>query len=179
MTNRIFLSFNRLYSLKDGDYHGAKLSYRIKHGDQVLVEGDFNGKSLSRILCPILIEETEITQPLTVDYVCTGNVEDVSVSVGPLDRKPIKEMTVKLSLDTSELDKKLEQLDELIRSTDAFEILQGQVFIEKAMISDALITSHNKIKVWVNKEDSSDSIIPLIRSVIKNELRPGGLLNNK
>lgn len=78
MTNKIYLSFNRLYLLKDGDYHGAKLSYRIKHGDQVIAEGERAGKSLSRFITPVDIEEMEITKPLTVEYVCTGNVEEVS-----------------------------------------------------------------------------------------------------
>ncbi len=78
MTNKIHLSFNRLYTLKDGDYHGATLTYRIKHGDDLLAEGEVKGKSLSQFIRPIDIEETEITKPLSVEYVCTGNVEAVS-----------------------------------------------------------------------------------------------------
>ncbi len=78
MTNKIYLSFNRLYTLKDGDYHGATLTYRIKHSDVILAEGEINGKSLSPFIRPIDIKETEITQPLTVEYICTGNVENVS-----------------------------------------------------------------------------------------------------
>jgi hypothetical protein len=80
MTNKIHLSFNHLYRIKDGDYHGAKLNFKIKHGDKVIAEGEHVGKTLSKFVSPITIEETEITQPLTVEYVCTGNVEDVSVS---------------------------------------------------------------------------------------------------
>ncbi len=80
MTNKIYLSFNRLYTLKDGDYHGATLTYRIKHGDDLLAEGEIKGKSLSQFIRPIDIEEMEITKPLEVEYVCTGNVEAVSVS---------------------------------------------------------------------------------------------------
>jgi len=90
MTNKIHLSFNRLYTLKDGDYYGATLTYRIKHGDDLLAEGEIKGKSLSQFIKPIDIEEMEITKPLSVEYVCTGNVEDISVSpsfpVPPADR---------------------------------------------------------------------------------------------
>lgn len=89
------------------------------------------------------------------------------------------EISVKLTMDTSDFDEKFEQIDELIRSTGAFEILQGQGIINKARISDGFITYHQKNKVAVNNEDPSDSLIPLIRSVIKNELRPGGLLSRK
>lgn len=88
MTNRIFLSFNRLYTLKDGDYHGATLTYRIKHGDDLLAEGEIKGKSLSQFRRPIDIEEMEITKPLTVEYICTGNVENVFISTQPVDDKP-------------------------------------------------------------------------------------------
>jgi hypothetical protein len=88
MTNRIFLSFNRLYTLKDGDNCSAKLSFRIKHGDQVLCEGERIGKSFSQFIIPITIEEVEIIQPLTVEYICTGNVEDVSVSLEYPAHKP-------------------------------------------------------------------------------------------
>lgn len=80
MTNKIYLSFNRFYTLKDGDYHGATLTYRIKHGDDLLAEGEIKGKSLSQFIRPVDIEEMELTKPLSVDYVCTGNVEGVSVS---------------------------------------------------------------------------------------------------
>ncbi|KAB8310767.1 hypothetical protein EH227_02530 [Rouxiella chamberiensis] len=82
MTIRIHLSFNRLYTLKDGDYHGATLTYQIKHGDDLIAQGEIKGKSLSQFIRPIDIEEMEITKPLSVEYVCTGNVEDVSVSPG-------------------------------------------------------------------------------------------------
>ena len=80
MTNKIYLSFNRLYTLKDGDYHGATLTYRIKHGDDLVAEGEIKGKSLSQFIRPVDIEEMELTKPLSVDYVCTGNVEGISVS---------------------------------------------------------------------------------------------------
>lgn len=80
MTNKIHLSFNRLYMLKDGDYHGATLTYRIKHGDDLLAEGEIKGKSLSQFIHPVDIEEMELTKPLSVEYVCTGNVEDIAVS---------------------------------------------------------------------------------------------------
>lgn len=111
MTDKIYLSFNRLYCLKDGDYHGATLSFKIKHGDKVVAEGERVGKSLSTFISPIPIEEMEITEPLTIEYVCTGNVEDVSVSsVNPA------------------LGDKLLYLD-------------GKVFIREAFISDAIITN--------------------------------------
>ena len=83
MTNKIKLSFKYLYTFKNADYSGATLSYRIKHGDQLLAEGDIKGKTFSPFVLPITIKETDITQLLTVEYVCTGSVEDVSVSVGP------------------------------------------------------------------------------------------------
>lgn len=88
MTNKIYLSFNRLYTLKDGDYHGATLTYRIKHGDDLLAEGEIKGKSLSQIIRSIDIEEMEITKPLSVEYICTGNVEDVSASLTPAADRP-------------------------------------------------------------------------------------------
>lgn len=90
MTNKIHLSFNHLYALKDGDYHGATLTYRIKHGDDLLAEGEIKGKSLSQFIRSIDIEEMEITKPLSVEYICTGNVEDVSVSLTPAADRPFR-----------------------------------------------------------------------------------------
>lgn len=103
-----------------------------------------------------------------------------TITVSGWDSIPVKpnEISVKLTLDTSDFDEKLERIGELIRSNDAFEILKEQVLINKITISDEFFTSHQK-KVGVNNEDPSDSLTPLIRSVIKNELRPGGLLSRK
>jgi hypothetical protein len=90
MTNKIYLSFNRLYTLKDGDYHDATLTYRIKHGDDLLAEDKIKGKSLSQFIRPVEIEEMELTKPLSVDYVCTGNVEDIAVSLTPKDDRAFR-----------------------------------------------------------------------------------------
>jgi hypothetical protein len=162
MTNRIFLSFNRLYTLKDGDYCSAKLSFRIKHGDQVLCEGERRGKSFSQFIVPITIEEIEIIQPLTVEYICTGNVEDVSVSLEYPAYKP-------------------------------FHVIDGYIFIKDASIQKGWLSDCKKRfgsdtlpfgGCPIPKTGTSDQremkspheLTEKVKSIISEQLRPGGIL---
>ncbi|KAB8307598.1 fibronectin type III domain-containing protein [Rouxiella chamberiensis] len=54
--------------------------------------------------------------------------------------KTSEELIVKLFLDTSDAEKQIEKIDELIRSTEAFALLQGHTFINSALISPVIIT---------------------------------------
>lgn len=152
MTNKIFLSFNRLYTLKDGDYHGATLTYRIKHGEDLLAEGEVNGKSLSPFIRPIDIEETEITRPLTVEYVCTGNVEDISASQAKADDSPFRVIGGKVYINNAHI---------------------SQCIISNALtiMRDACESDEEKhIKKLVNDN---------VTEQITKMLQPGGLLSRR
>lgn len=54
-----------------------------------------------------------------------------------------KEQTViiKIELDTTDLQKKLDEIDERIRNSEAFRVLNGGVFIKPALIQDAKISN--------------------------------------
>ncbi|MFD3247487.1 hypothetical protein [Rahnella aquatilis] len=165
MTNKIYLSFNRLYTLKDGDYGTAKLSFRIKHADQVLFEGERIGKSFSQFIVPITIEEIEIIQPLTVEYICTGNVEDVAVSLEYPAHKP-------------------------------FHVVDGYIFIKDASIQKGWLSDCKKVfgsdtlpfggcpipKTGTSDQremKSPDELTEKVKAIIREQLRPDGLLYRK
>ncbi|WP_208952661.1 hypothetical protein [Rahnella sp. ChDrAdgB13] len=197
MTNKIYLSFNRLYTLKDGDYHGATLTYRIKHGDDLLAEGEIKGKSLSQFIRPIDIEEMEITKPLTVEYVCTGNVEDVSVSLATATDKPfrvvdggfyIKDCFIRNGL-LSDCKKRFTGSE-----TMPFSGFPGtkQCHVQEAssnaqsILNNALATYVSSLSVGVNtasKSAEEQRIKNLVNEAVVEKiwkmLQPGGLLHRK
>jgi len=152
MTNKIYLSFNRLYTLKDGDYHGATLTYRIKHGDDLLAEGEINGKSLSPFIRPIEIEETEITRPLTVEYVCTGNVENVSA---------FSTMS-----------------DPGFRIDQSGKVFINNAHISQSIISNALTTTGDACESNEEKRIKK-LVIDNVTEQITKMLQPGGLLSRR
>jgi hypothetical protein len=189
MTNKIFLSFNRLYTLKDGDYHGATLTYRIKHGDDLLAEGEIKGKSLSQFIRPVEIEEMELTKPLSVDYVCTGNVEDIAVSLTPTDDRAfrvvdggfyIKDCFIRDGW-LDDCKKRFGDSEPMpfggfpgvkecqthAVSSDAQSIINHAITLREESISDQ------------REMKSSDDLTAKVESIILAQLKPGGILWRK
>lgn len=186
MTNKIYLSFNSLYRLQDGDYHAAKLSFKIKHGDKVIAEGEHVGKTLSKFISPITIEETEITQQLTVEYVSTGNVEDVSVYQGATisavtDAIRVKDsngqtrcvvgpINIEPKLETTDTQKKLDELQKTIEGSKEFatDMIIGINKNFDAIISNALATqAEAKAEREQIKKALADSVRQAVNDAVK------------
>lgn len=69
--------------------------------------------------------------------------------------------SIQVEVDTSELEKKLDEINNLIKNSPAFELIEGQVFIKPATISQDKIT--------VNKIHTNSSISEIIKNAIANQ----------
>nr|WP_279078537.1 hypothetical protein [Hafnia alvei] len=67
----------------------------------------------------------------------------IHINKGAAETKPSKTLSIKVEFDTSELEKKLAGINNLIKNSTAFELINGQVFIKPAAIFRDKITVNN------------------------------------
>lgn len=84
-----------------------------------------------------------------------------TMNMGVAKTKPTQTLSIKVEVDTSELEKKLDEINNLIKNSTAFELIEGQVFIKPATISQDKIT--------VNKIHTNSSISEIIKNAIANQ----------
>lgn len=88
-----------------------------------------------------------------------------TMNMGVAKTKPSQTLSIKVEFDTSELEKKLDEINNLIKNSTAFELINGQAFIKPATISRDKITV-NDISIYTGV----DSIISeIIKNAIANQ----------
>jgi len=88
------------------------------------------------------------------------------------ETKPIQTLSIKVEADTSELEKKLDEINNLIKNSAAFELINGKVFIKPATISRDKITVNEVRKIIKNATANQDAL----REAIEIECRAGGMI---
>lgn len=58
-----------------------------------------------------------------------------------MENKKEQTVTIKIELDTTDVQKELDEIDERIRNSESFKMLNGEVFIKPALIQAAKISS--------------------------------------
>jgi len=88
-----------------------------------------------------------------------------SMSMGVAKTKPSQTLSIKVEVDTSEFEKKLDEINNLIKNSTAFDLINGQVFIKPATISRDKITV-DKFAIYAG----ADSIIgEIIKKATANQ----------
>lgn len=109
------------------------------------------------------------------------------ISVGEVTLgEPIK---IGIELDTTGAQKAIDEMDERIRSSEAFKLFSGETFINNALIkgiiqsaaieSPAPVANTYNINIHVNSADAESDIAVAIRQEIKKAMMPGGLLHHR
>ncbi|MFO6493556.1 hypothetical protein [Hafnia alvei] len=78
------------------------------------------------------------------------------------ETKPIQTLSIKVEADISELEKKLDEINNLIKNSTAFELINGQAFIKPAAIS--------RDKITVNKFSLYSGVDSNVSEIIKNAI---------
>ena len=85
-----------------------------------------------------------------------------TMNMGVAKTKPSQTLSIKVEVDTSELEEKLDEINNLIKNSTAFELINGQVFIKPATISRNEIT--------VDKFSIHTGVDSIISEIIKNAI---------
>lgn len=85
-----------------------------------------------------------------------------TMNMGVAKTKPSQTLSIKVEVDTSELEKKLDEINNLIKNSTAFELIEGQVFIKPATISRNEIT--------IDKFSIHTGVDSIISEIIKNAI---------
>ncbi|MEG2433223.1 hypothetical protein [Hafnia paralvei] len=88
------------------------------------------------------------------------------------ETKPIQTLSIKVEADTSELEKKLDEINNLIKNSAAFELINGKIFIKPATISRDKITVTEVREIIKNATANQDAL----REAIEIECRAGGMI---
>lgn len=86
--------------------------------------------------------------------------------------KPSQTLSIKVEVDTSELEKKLDEINNPIKNSAVFELINGKVFIKPATISRDKITVNEVRKIIKNATANQDAL----REAIEIECRAGGMI---
>lgn len=78
------------------------------------------------------------------------------------ETKPSQTLSIKVEVDSSELEKKLDEINNLIKNSTAFELINGQAFIKPAAIS--------RDKITVNKFSLYSGVDSNVSEIIKNAI---------
>lgn len=81
-----------------------------------------------------------------------------TMNMGVAKTKPSQTLSIKVEADTSELEKKLDEINNLIKNSTAFELIEGQVFIKPATISRDKITV-NTFSLYAGVDSNVSEII--------------------
>lgn len=81
-----------------------------------------------------------------------------TMNMGVAKTKPTQTLSIKVEVDTSELEKKLDEINNLIQNSTAFELIEGQVFIKPATISRNEITI-DKFSIYTGVDFNASEII--------------------
>lgn len=81
-----------------------------------------------------------------------------TMSMGVAKTKPTQTLSIQVEADTSELEKKLDEINNLIKNSTAFELINGQAFIKPATISRDKITV-NTFSLYAGVDSNVSEII--------------------
>lgn len=161
----IILSFSTIGTTVSGEH--LTVHVYANSGSEKLLVGrlDLLGKSQSTFKASLTVVHPE-------GYQLTANLVD---SYGlPFDAG--REVGIKINqANTAKAQREVDDLDNLIRKSEAFEVLNGEVFINNAFIDDCLYTGSYDASMGLNV-DSRRLIDRCIEESIRMHCRPGGII---